>query len=86
MLEQEAHGATVERTVGLGARSPDCRAFGAIQHPELNRGAIGSAAHQPAEDVDLADDGTLRDTTDGGIAGHLPDRVEDGSEQQSPGA
>src|SRR6267378_4701272 len=85
-LEQRAHRATIERPVALRARGPDGRALGAIQHAELNGRAIGGAAHDAAQCIDLADDGTLGDSTNSRIAGHLADRIQDGSEQQSLGS
>ena len=81
LLEQRAHGAAVERPIALRAWRPDCRALGAIQHSELDRRAIRGATHETAEGVDLADNGTLRNTADGGITGHLPDRFEIGGQQ-----
>ena len=85
LLEQRAHGAAVERPIALRAWRPDCRALGAIQHTELDRRAIGGAAHQTAKGIDLADDGTLRDAADGGITGHLPDCFEVGGKQKGAG-
>src|SRR2546429_6858662 len=82
LFEEIADRASIERAVALGARSPNSGTLGAIQHPELDRGAIGSAAHQTAHRVDFADDGTLRNAADRGIAGHLTNCLEVGSEQQ----
>src|SRR6267142_1183579 len=84
LLEQRAYPATVERPVALRARRPHGGALGPIQHPELDRRAIGGAAHDAAQSIDFADDGTLCDTADGGITTHLADRVENGGKQQRP--
>ena len=81
-LEELPHRALVEGAVALRPRRPHRRSLGAVQHPELNRGAIGGAAHDPAERVDLTDDGALRDPADSGIAAHLPDCVEGGGQQK----
>jgi len=70
----------------LRARGPDGRPLGAVEHPELNRGPIGGAAHDAAQGVDLADDGALGDAPDGRIAGHLADGVEVRRQEQGPGA
>src|SRR6267143_610182 len=83
LLEQRAHRATIERPVALCARGPDGRALGAIQHAELNGRAIGGAAHDAAQSIDFADDGTLRDAADRRIATHLADRVENRRKQES---
>src|SRR2546425_12075538 len=55
-------------------------------HAELDRRAIGRPPHDTAEGVDLADHGALRDPADGGIAGHLTDGVEVGSQEEDLGA
>src|SRR6184192_2458274 len=68
------------------ARGPHGRSLGAIEHPELNGRAIGGPPHDAAERVDLPRHGTLRDSADGGIAGHLADGVEVGGEQERLGA
>jgi hypothetical protein len=52
----------------------------------LDSGAIGGAAHEATQGIDLADDGTLRDSSDSGIAGHLTDGIQDGCEQEGPGS
>src|SRR6185437_643270 len=85
LLEQGTDGALEEGAIGLGARSPDGGALGPIQHPELDRRAIGRAAHQTTQRIDLADDSPLRNTADGGIAGHLPDRFEIRGKQKRAG-
>src|SRR5438552_15424149 len=85
-LEQGPHGAAVQRPVALRAWGPDSRPLGAVEHPELDRRAIGGPPHDPAEGIDLAHHGALRDPADGGIAGHVADGVEVGGEQESVGA
>ena len=81
-LEQAAHGATVQCAIALRARSPHGGTLGAIQHAELDCRAIGGAAHETPEDIDLADDGALGYSANSRVAGHLADCVEDGREQQ----
>ena len=85
MLEQGAHGATVERPIGLGARSPDGGALGAIEHAELNGRAIGGTAHDATQCVYFPNHSALGNATNGRITTHLADGVEDGSQQQRPG-
>src|SRR6185436_11082879 len=86
LLEQKPNGTAIQSAIGLSARSPDGGALRAIQHAELDGGAIGGAAHQTAQGVDFADDSTLCNAADGGIAGHLADRVEHRRQQESLGA
>src|SRR6266566_2232252 len=85
LLEQVADGAAIERAIALSARSPHSGALRAIQHAELDRGAIGGTAHQAAQGIDFADDGTLSNAADGRVAGHLADRVQDGCEAKRLG-
>ena len=70
------HGGGVKLAVRLGPRSADCRALAAVQHPELDAAGIGDAAHQAIQGIDLADQMTLAETADGGIAGHGADGRE----------
>src|SRR5439155_10758834 len=81
-LEQRPYGATVQRAIALGSRRPHGGTLGAIEHPELDRRAIGRSPHDAAEGIDLAHHGTLRDPADGGIAGHLTDGVEVGRQEE----
>src|SRR6266508_1531570 len=85
LLEQLAHRPAVEGAVALRARRPHGGTLGAVEHTELDRRAIGGAAHDAAQGVHLAHDGALGDPADRGIAGHLADGVEVGGEKQSPG-
>jgi hypothetical protein len=46
---------------------------GAIQYPELNARAVGDAAHQPVQRIDLAHQMPLAEPADCRITGHLAD-------------
>ena len=59
--------------VGLGAGGLDGRAFGAVEHAELDAGGVDGVAHEAAEGVDFADHLALGQAADGGIAGHAAD-------------
>ncbi len=73
VAEQALHFQGVFVFIRLCPRPPDGRAFGAVEHAELNAGGIGGEAHQSAEGVDFADHLPLGQSADGGIAGHLAD-------------
>ncbi len=60
----------------MGARRPDGRAARSIQQAELDADRVGDFAHDAAEGVDFADQMSLGDAADGGIAGHLRDQVD----------
>ena len=59
--------------VGLDPRSPHRRSLAAVEHPAVDRGAVGGARHQPVEHVELADQMALADPADRRVARHLPD-------------
>jgi hypothetical protein len=50
--------------------------FAAVQQSKLDTGPIDGFSHQTTQGLDLADDLAFGDTTDGGIATHLPDGIE----------
>ncbi len=74
--EQRLHRLAVELAVGLGAGAADGRALAAVEHPELDAGAVDGPGHEPVEGVDLADQLALGEAADGRVAGHLADGVE----------
>lgn len=68
--------------VALSARSPDrWSAFG-VEHAELETGHVGCFAHFAAEGIDFAGEVSFGEATDGGVAGHLPNRVGINGEQE----
>ena len=81
LLEQRAHSAAVETAVALRAGRPHGGSLASIEHPELERRQIGRAPHDAAQRIDLASHRALGDATDGGIARHLPDRLERAGDQ-----
>ena len=71
MLEREL----VELLVRLGPRRMHRGALRLVQHPKLEASDVDDAPHLAAESIDLADDLTLGDAADRGIAAHGPDGV-----------
>ena len=69
------HDPAVLGAINLGAGTTDGRTFGAIQEPKLDGGAIREPTHDAIERIDLPDQMALAKATDGGIAGHHPDRL-----------
>jgi hypothetical protein len=76
------HGLAVEASVDLAARAAHGGALGAVQHPELDAGRVGQAAHDAVQGVDLADQVALAQAADGRVAAHLADRLELVGEQE----
>src|SRR5881398_3565258 len=83
-LKQRTNRAPVQRAIALGARRPHRWSLRAVEHAKLDRRAVGGAAHDTAERVDLAHHGALRDPADGGIAAQLADGVEVRREEECP--
>ena len=82
-LQLSLHRLAIQPSIDLAARAANRRTFGAVEHAELDAGYIGEAAHQAVERIDLPDKMALAETTDRGIAGHLPNRLELLSQQDS---
>jgi hypothetical protein len=66
----------VERAVSLRPGRLDRRPSTAIEHSELNAGLVYNPTHQASERVDLANQVSFRDSTDGRVARHLGDQIE----------
>jgi hypothetical protein len=62
--------------VALGAGRPDGGAARGVQEAELDADGIGDLAHDAAESIDFANEVSLRNTADGGIAGHLGNEID----------
>ena len=74
-LQFFAHAGAVEGLVALGAGRPDGGASGGVEEAELDAAAVGDFSHDAAEGVDFADEMAFGDAADGGVAGHLGDKV-----------
>ena len=72
----------IELSIGLGARTADRRSLAAVEHAELDAGAVDRPAHDAVEGVDLAHQMSLGETADRGVAGHLADGRRVVGEQQ----
>jgi hypothetical protein len=70
-FQEVPYRAPVQAPVTLRPRRPDCRTFGAIEHPKLNAGSVGCSPHNPAQRVNLTHHRPLSNSANGGIAGHL---------------
>jgi hypothetical protein len=86
VLHRVFHRRAVAGAVALRAGRAHGRTARGVQRLELDRRAIRDGAHGAAERVDLANEVSLRGAADGGIARHLPDRVEVQREQQRAAA
>lgn len=75
-FEDLAHFEAIGLLVALGAGRPDGGAAGSIQQSKLNADGVSDLAHDAAESIDFADQMTLRNASDGGIAGHLRDKID----------
>ena len=82
-LEDFAHFEAVVLLVTLGTGRPDGGTARGVEQTKLDADGIGDFGHDAAESVDLADDVSLGDASDGGVAGHLGDEVGVEGEQRS---
>ena len=80
------HRRRVELAVGLGARPADRRTLAAVEHAKLDAAGIGDPAHQSVQRIDLADQMTLAQTADRGVAGHRADGRKAMGHQRRPRA
>jgi len=62
----------VQGTIRLRARRAHGRPFGAIQDAKLDPRLIGGQGHGAAQGVDFLDQMPLANSTNGGVARHLP--------------
>ena len=69
-LQDGVHAGGIGRLVALDPVSADGGAFAAIEHPELDSGAVGVQRHLAAEGVEFEDHVRFGDAADGRIAGH----------------
>ena len=76
LADRALHRRGVELAVGLRARPAHRRALAAVEHAKLDAAAVGDAAHQPVERVDLAHQMALAEPADRRIAGHRADGRE----------
>ena len=74
--EELADRGPIERAVGLGARPTHRRSLAAVQHPELDAGAIDRARHDAVKRIDLAHQMAASQAADRRVAGHRPDGLE----------
>jgi hypothetical protein len=79
-------GVPVQDPVCLRPRTADGWSLPAVEQPELNAGPVRDTTHQPVKCVDLADEMTLPEAPDGGIARHDPDGCESVGDQRRTGA
>lgn len=72
--EQRLNGFAVPISITLRAGSPHRRSLSAVEHTELDRRHVRGAAHDSAEGVDFAHDGSFCDSANCWVARHLADR------------
>ncbi len=83
ILQHRAYGLSVQLAIGLGAGCPHGRALAGIERAELDPGHVRGARHESAQCVDLSDEVTFSDASDGGVAAHLTQGLDALREQQS---
>src|SRR5207249_113431 len=85
-LKRVTHLEPIKRSICLRPRRTHGGPARSIQKAKLYTGAIDDAAHNSSECVNLADQMTFSDSADGGIAGHLPYKIQVKSEKRRSGS
>ena len=80
------HPDMVAFAVGLHPQAVHGGAFAPVEHPALQKGGVGGQAHQPAQGVDLPYQVALGGAADGGVAGHIADKIQRQGEDGGFGA
>ncbi|MGC0321910.1 hypothetical protein ABIG06_002539 [Bradyrhizobium sp. USDA 326] len=70
------HGSRIKLPVSLGSRATNSGALPPIENTKLDATGVAHATHQAIQGIDLSDEMTLAETTNGRIAGHRADRRE----------
>mmetsp|Transcript_39038 Transcript_39038/g.83311 ORF Transcript_39038/g.83311 Transcript_39038/m.83311 type:complete len:247 (-) Transcript_39038:158-898(-) len=73
LQQQSLHVLLVQIAIHLGPRTPHRGTLPPIQHPKVYPALVGHRAHDPAQRVDLADQVSLPDSPDGGVARQFPE-------------
>jgi hypothetical protein len=68
LVDKGAHRLLIERTISLRAWALDSWPFPSVQQAELNASPIGSAPHESIQRIDFANQMTLAEPADCGIA------------------
>ena len=76
MQAQLLHHLGVFKFIGLYTHVPDARAFGRIEHLELQGRLVGDLGHDSAQSVDLPNDDSLGRSAHRWIARHLGDMIQ----------
>jgi hypothetical protein len=84
LLEKRPHRASIQTSVTLSAWCPNRWTLAPVEHAELKGRQIGGSAHDPTQRVDFANDRSLCDAADRGIARHLANRLERARHDRHP--
>ena len=75
-LQRMLHVDMVTLAVGLHPQTVHRGTLAPVEHPALQKGGVGGNAHQAAQGVDLPHQVALGGAADGGVAGHVADKVQ----------
>jgi hypothetical protein len=75
-FDEASYCPAIKTPVALRARGPYSRSLATIEHPELERSHVRSAAYDSAQCVNFAYDGSLGDAANRRIARHLANGLE----------
>ena len=76
VLRRLFHDAAVEKPVGLGAFGMHRRPLAQVQRAGLQRHTVGGAAHFASQGIDFIHQMAFAGAPDGGVAGHVGQRIQ----------
>ena len=82
VLEEGPNRLPVEQPIGLCAGRSDRRTFARVEGPKLDAGSVDGARHPAPEGIDFANEVTLADTPESGVATHLSEGLDALGQQQ----
>jgi hypothetical protein len=75
LLKKILNCGPVQFTISLGPGAPNGGALLSVEHAKLNPATVRSATHDPIKGVNLSNEVSFPQSTNGWVAGHHPDRV-----------
>ncbi len=85
VFQDAANRGLVSHAIRLGSSGANRRPLAGIEHTKLDAGQVGCLCHGTTQGIDLLDQMALADPADGGIAGHLAQRLDVMRQQQGAG-
>jgi hypothetical protein len=76
LLKNPFHSCSISHLIALGSWCANAWSFRGVKNAELDSCGISVETHGATESINFTDDMTFGQSTNGGIAGHLADRIK----------